>query len=543
MFLLGLILIIVATSAIDIPEQSSSSCSIYKLNQDRCLANRDTETGEQCVYLSCNEWPEYACNPMYGCESTSYASSICKSNPSYTCHYSTNFVKNSFVYSEEALLDQVTNLPGLINELSYNQFSGYILLPNTQKHIHYWLVEAEESPETKPLTFWTNGGPGCSGLIGFLTEQGPFRPTQDGQILMNPYAWNKISNMVFLEQPVGVGFSYSDVEDDYKIGDDQAAKDNLATILGLIEKFPHFNHSDLYITSESYGGHYMPTLANEIINYNDAQEYSQEKLNFKGFAVGNPYTDYYSGVGAEMETYWGKQLLPKPLWDKYVANGCTDIKQELNNSVCSTLMLNFMRKIGNLNPYALDYPVCLSSQQMTMRDYLRKEIIESEDLLEDEFNIPYEPCEDAYSTTYLNRDDVKAALHVHTDIVWEECSRTTKYEMKDKMLPMEKYYRTLLNSKTHPDLRILVYSGDDDSVCGTIGTQRWIYDLGFPVTKDWNTWYVDGQTAGYITTFKTPYSKDSRFSFITVHGAGHEVPTYKPKEALELFEMYLSNKI
>ncbi len=543
MFLLGLILLTVAISATEI-EQSSSSCSIYKLNQERCLANKDTETEEQCVYLSCNEWPEYACQPMYGCESTSYASSICKSNPSYTCHYSTNSVKNSFVYSEEALLDQVTELPGLKDELSYNQFSGYINLPNTKKYIHYWLVEAEESPETKPIVFWTNGGPGCSGLIGFLTEQGPFRPTESGEIQLNPYAWNKIANMVFLEQPVGVGFSYSDVDDDYKIGDDQAPKDNLATILGLIERFPHFNHSDLHITSESYGGHYMPTLANEIINYNDAQEYSQEKLNFKGFAVGNPYTDYYSGVGAEMETYWGKQLLPKPLWDKYVANGCTNIKQELNNSVCSTLMLNFMRKIGNLNPYALDYPVCLSAQQMTMRDYLKAELLEKAELLtNDSLDIKYEPCEDAYSATYLNRDDVKTALHVHSDIVWEECSRTTKYEMKDKMLPMEKYYRTLLNSKTHPELRILVYSGDDDSVCGTIGTQRWIYDLGFPVTKDWTTWYVDGQTAGYITKFKTPFSKDSRFSFVTVHGAGHEVPTYTPKEALELFEMYLSNTI
>jgi carboxypeptidase C (cathepsin A) len=539
MFLLGLILLTVAISATETEiEQSSSSCSIYKLNQERCLANKDTETGEQCVYLSCNAWPEYACQPMYGCESTSYASSICKSNPSYTCHYSTNSVKNSFVYSEAALLDQVTELPGLINDLSYNQFSGYIQLPGTKKNIHYWLVEAEQDADLKPLVFWTNGGPGCSGLIGFLTEQGPFRPTESGDILLNPYAWNKIANMVFLEQPVGVGFSYSDVEDDYKIGDDQAAKDNLATILGLIERFPHFNHSDLHITSESYGGHYMPTLANEIINYNDAQEYNQEKLNFKGFAVGNPYTDYYSGVGAEMETYWGKQLLPKPLWDKYVANGCLNVEQELNNSVCSTLMLNFMRKIGNLNPYALDYPVCLSAQQMTMRDYLKAEL-----LVNDSLDIKYEPCEDAYSATYLNRDDVKSALHVHSDIVWEECSRTTKYEMKDKMLPMEKYYRTLLNSKTHPELRILVYSGDDDSVCGTIGTQRWIYDLGFPVTKDWNTWYVDGQTAGYITTFKTPFSKDSRFSFVTVHGAGHEVPTYKPKEALELFEMYLSNTI
>ena len=539
MFLQGLVLlsfVYVSTSTTSY-STSTSSCNKYKLNQNRCLENKDTETGEQCAYLSCNEWPEYACEPMYGCEIATYASSICQKNPSYTCHYSSNLASNAFVYTEDALLDQVTDLPGLKDALSYNQFSGYISLPGTQKNIHYWLVEAEQDANLKPLVFWTNGGPGCSGLIGFLTEQGPFRPTADGEIQMNPYAWNKVANMVFLEQPVGVGFSYSNVEDDYKIGDDQAAKDNLATILGLIEKFPHFNHSELYITSESYGGHYMPTLANEIINYNDAQECNAEKLNFKGFAVGNPYTDYYSGVGAEMETYWGKQLLPKPLWDNYVANGCLNVEQQLNNSVCSTLILNFMRKIGNLNPYALDYPVCLTSQQMTMRNYLSdKHLLLSSDIV-------YEPCEDEYSSNYLNRDDVKAALHVHSNIVWEECSRTTKYELKDKMLPMEKYYRILLNSKTHPDMRILVYSGDDDSVCGTIGTQRWIYDLGFPLVQDWTTWYVDGQTAGYISKFKTPYSKESRFSFMTVHGAGHEVPTYKPKEALDLFEKYLNNKI
>jgi carboxypeptidase C (cathepsin A) len=111
------------------------------------------------------------------------------------------------------------------------------------------------------------------------------------------------------------------------------------------------------------------------------------------------------------------------------------------------------------------------------------------------------------------------------------------------MLPMQKYYPIILNSKTHQDLRVLVYSGDDDGVCGTIGTQQWIYDLGFPVDSLWTTWDVDGQTAGYITTFKTPYEKHSRFSFVTVHGAGHEVPTYKPKEALKLFEMYLYGEV
>jgi carboxypeptidase C (cathepsin A) len=235
-----------------------------------------------------------------------------------------------------------------------------------------------------------------------------------------------------------------------------------------------------------------------------------------------------------METYWGKQLLPKPSWDNYIANGCTDPVKQINSSICETLLLDFMKKIGNLNPYALDYPVCLTAQRRRMNEI----VFETTGALAD-----YEPCEDNYAADYLNKLEVKDALHVHSDIEWEECSRTTKYNLADKMLPMEHYYKTILNSKTHPDLRVLVYSGDDDGVCGTIGTQRWIYDLGFSVNSLWKTWYVDGQVAGYTTKFNTPLSKDIRFYFMTVHFAGHEVPTYKPKEALELFEMYINNKI
>ena len=218
---------------------------------------------------------------------------------------SLNFVSS---YTNEALQDQVTSLFGLNEPIQFNQFSGYLNLGETKKNIHYWLVESESNPAKDPLVFWTNGGPGCSGLIGFLTEQGPFRPDANGQLKMNEWRWNKIANMVFLEQPVGVGFSYSDDTSDYKIGDDQAAKDNLQTILEFLKKYPEFSDSPLYITSESYGGHYMPTLAWEIIQYNENVESEADKLNFKGFAVGNPYTDYYSGVGAEMETYWGKQI-------------------------------------------------------------------------------------------------------------------------------------------------------------------------------------------------------------------------------------------
>jgi carboxypeptidase C (cathepsin A) len=456
-------------------------------------------------------------------------------------------------YTTSALNDQIVELPGLDDEVAFNQFSGYLNLPNTQKQIHYWLVESESDPANDPLVFWTNGGPGCSGLIGFMTEQGPFRPDEEGNLNINPWRWNKIANMVFLEQPVGVGYSYSDNNDDYKIGDSQAAKDNLQTILQILERFPQYSKSPLFITSESYGGHYMPTLADEIVNYN---EQSENKLNFKGFAVGNPYTDYYSGVGAEMETYWGKQLLPKPSWDKYVANGCLDSKQQLNNSVCSTFILDFMKKVGNLNPYALDYPVCVSPQQIWMTEMIygmiKRDVKgDNADLFTAFLSVfdavpskaEYEPCEDNYAAEYLNKPAVKSAIHVKSDIEWEECSRTVKYEYLDKMLPMEHYYNKLLDSVSDKDLRILVYSGDDDSVCGTIGTQKWLWTLGYQVKTDeyWKVWKVDGQTAGYITQFDTPFSKDPRLTFATVHFAGHEVPTYKPKEAFYLFKAYLDN--
>ena len=131
---------------------------------------------------------------------------------------------------------------------------------------HYWMVESTKDAKNDPVVFWTNGGPGCSGLLGFFTEQGPFKPQKDGKLEMNEYMWNKVANMVFIESPCGVGFSYSDDKDDYKTGDAQTASDNYALIQEFMKRFPDFRENKLYITSESYGGHYMPTLAKQIVD-------------------------------------------------------------------------------------------------------------------------------------------------------------------------------------------------------------------------------------------------------------------------------------
>lgn len=149
----------------------------------------------------------------------------------------------------------------------------------------------------------------------------------------------------------------------------------------------------------------------------------------------------------------------------------------------------------------------------------------------------YEPCSDNYATTYLNRADVKEAIHANPDITWAECSSKTSYgtlvyNYSWSAVPMEPYYQYLIDGGY--DLKIMVLSGDDDSVCGTIGTQSWIYDLGYDVTSEWSSWEVDGQVAGYVTKF-------DGFTFVTVHGAGHEVPTYKPAQALKLISAYFNS--
>lgn len=80
-------------------------------------------------------------------------------------------------------------------------------------------------------------------------------------------------------------------------------------------------------------------------------------------------------------------------------------------------------------------------------------------------------------------------------------------------------------------------------VCSTAATQSWIYNIGVDPKpeKFWNAWHVNNQTAGYITEFDLGET-DSSFIFVTVHGAGHEVPAYRPVEALSLFKSYFSGR-
>ena len=131
--------------------------------------------------------------------------------------------------------DKITSLPGLNFEVNYNQYSGFLNLDNGH-HLHYWFIESQNDPSSDPVTLWLNGGPGCSSLDGLVYENGPWHLNHTGGLFENDYAWNLNSNVLYLESPIGVGFSYSD-DNRYRMNDDTTADDNYDALLQFFEAY------------------------------------------------------------------------------------------------------------------------------------------------------------------------------------------------------------------------------------------------------------------------------------------------------------------
>lgn len=103
---------------------------------------------------------------------------------------------------------------------------------------------------------------------------------------------NAVANVIFLESPAGVGFSYSNKSSDYVTGDERTAADNYIFLLNWLERFPEYKTRDFFIAGESYAGHYVPQLAQLILRNNKIT--NQTTINLKGIAVSSSFPIYQS---------------------------------------------------------------------------------------------------------------------------------------------------------------------------------------------------------------------------------------------------------
>jgi len=192
------------------------------------------------------------------------------------------------------------------------------------------LAESQNDPSTDPLVLWYNGGPGCSSMLGFMQVNGPWswlngETEWSGE---NPYSWNREANVLYIEQPAGVGYSYFANPDDlgFNFTDYNAAQDNLQAVLGWYEKFPEFKTNDLYISGESYAGIYVPYLLYLMNNYIEANLDNPEAYlpPLKGMMVGNGVTNWeYDCDPAAFEMAYWHSLIDKDLYDSKTKYNCS----------------------------------------------------------------------------------------------------------------------------------------------------------------------------------------------------------------------------
>jgi serine carboxypeptidase-like clade II len=445
-----------------------------------------------------------------------------------------------------ATAEPVISLPGLNSPLPSQMDSGYITVDEAHgRALYYFFVESQRAPTTDPLVIWFTGGPGCSSLIALLSEHGPFTTNFSANgagIQLNPYTWSTVANVIYVESPAGVGFSYSNTSTDYVTGDLQTATDAYTFLQGFLGKFPQFRSNPFWVTGESYGGHYVPEFA-YFVEMKNKEVSSADHINLVGLMAGNPWTAPDVEAFGVTDNWWYRGMISQAVHDDidafctykditfWIINNVSaaaatlSAKQRVSDKLSSALTPNETRcynaliegskvQFGGVNILGVYLDVCNTGTRG---------------------DIPDQPnyCSDNQLTAYLNRADVQQAIHIRNPpVAWAECSSTVSYNTNDTQSSVLYAYKYFIENTT---MRILIYSGDNDAIVPTTGTRRWIRVLNRPIVNDVHQWWVDTngpQVGGWATKY-------DRLTFTTVRDAGHMVPYMQPKRALFMFQTFL----
>ncbi|XP_071734032.1 serine carboxypeptidase-like [Rutidosis leptorrhynchoides] len=403
-----------------------------------------------------------------------------------------------------------------VEELGHH--AGYYQIQHSHDaQMFYFFFESRNSAHD-PVVIWLTGGPGCSSELALFYENGPFKIRDDLTLVWNEYGWDQASNLLYVDQPTGTGFSYSSTIKDIRHDEQGVSNDLYDFLQAFFAEHPELVDNDFYITGESYAGHYIPAFAARVHQGNKAKEGIH--INLKGFAIGNgltdpaiqykAYTDYALDMGIIKESQYKLINLIVPVCEAAIKLCGTDgtVSCTAAYVACNSIFISITAIAGNINYYDI-----------------RKECIGS--LCYDFSNME----------TFLNEKSVREALGVG-DIKFVSCSTTVYLAMLvDWMRNSEVGIPGLLED----GIKMLIYAGEYDLICNWLGNWRWVHDMEWSGKEGFNTssqvpFVVAGSDSGLLKTY-------GPLSFLKVYDAGHMVPMDQPRAALEMLKRWMNGSL
>ncbi|KAK8024491.1 hypothetical protein PG993_012557 [Apiospora rasikravindrae] len=434
---------------------------------------------------------------------------------------------------------------------------------NAAEKLFFWFFPSTNQAAEKEITIWLNGGPGCSSLEGLIQENGPFL-WQYGTYkpVPNPWSWHHLTNIVYIEQPVGTGFATGNAT---ITDEEELAAQFLGFWRNFVDLFALQGYK-VYVTGESYAGMYCPYIASAMLDARDETYYNVSGMLIYDPSIGEdavqtsavvvPFADYFANLmpfnnsfsaaiheqhqSCGFANYSAKYLQYPPPGPQPPSSGLGGFSDE-----CSDLFNTVFAAQFSLNPCFDIYQVATTCPLLY-------------DVLGFPGSIDYQP---AGTQPYFNRTDVKKAIHAPLETTWTSCASKPVFAGKggDRSEPSSFRKLPRVIDATH---NVIIGHGLLDMVLIANGTlltiqnMTWGGQRGFqsapsdPFYVPYHSLsladdiYAEGTdptklatmaAAGVLGTTHT----ERGLTYVTVDLSGHMVPQYAPSAAFRHLEVLL----
>lgn len=422
--------------------------------------------------------------------------------------------------------------------------------PEHNGNLFFWHFQNRHIANKQRTVIWLNGGPGCSSEDGALMEIGPYRLKDDHTLEYNDGSWNEFANVMFVDNPVGTGYSYVNT-DSYVRELDEMANQFVTFLEKWFALFPEYENDDvgpagapplprpetddhcpqLYLAGESYAGQHIPYIAKAILARNKLPA-SKQKWKLSGLLIGNGWISPPEQYEAYLQFAYAKDLVKKG------SEGAN--KLEIQHRIC-------MKDLA-VGEQTVDHSSCEGILRDLLRETLKdgpngKECINMYDV---RLTDSYPSCgmnwppDLVHVTPYLRRQDVLDALHVdpNKNTGWTECNGAVgSYFRAAKSKPSIVLLPDLL-----AEMPIVLFSGAEDLICNHLGTEAFISNMQWSGGKGFETspgtwaprrdWTFEGEHAGF-------WQEARNLTYVLFYNSSHMVPFDYARRTRDMLDRFM----